>query len=275
MIQKIDEMSYSEFVGFINEQNRPSGGIKTIHSVALNALVDHSKKVLEVGCNTGFTAVNLSLLTGCEVIGVDVNELSLAAAKEYALKQGKDDKVHFMKADTLALPFADNSFDLVWCSNVTSFISDKKKAIMEYLRVLKTGGTLVAIPIFYIEAPPLELLQKVSEAIDSQIVVTNKKTWRELFESAAMDNHNELELYYETDYCYLDISSQIDFYVDMLMKKGSVTKYAKSEQEQLKRRALYFYSLFNRNLKYAGYSILLYQKRKMRDEIELFLTKKI
>lgn len=29
-MKKIKEMNYSEFVGLINERNRPSGGIKTI-----------------------------------------------------------------------------------------------------------------------------------------------------------------------------------------------------------------------------------------------------
>lgn len=37
-------------------------------------------------------------------------------------------------------------------------------------------------------------------------------------------------------------------------------------------KAKYFYMLFNENLAFAGYSILLYQKRKIRDEMELFLT---
>ena len=33
--------------------------------------------------------------------------------------------------------------------------------------------------------------------------------------------------------------------------------------------------LFNENLKYAGFSVLLFQKKPMRDEIELFLSHEI
>ena len=32
--------------------------------------------------------------------------------------------VDFIKGSALELPFEDESFDLIWCSNVTSFIDD-------------------------------------------------------------------------------------------------------------------------------------------------------
>lgn len=54
-MKKIKEMNYSEFVGLINERNRPSGGIKTIQEVIVNARLDEKKKILEIGSNTGFT----------------------------------------------------------------------------------------------------------------------------------------------------------------------------------------------------------------------------
>lgn len=62
--EQIKNMDYSSFVGLINERNRPSGGIKTVHTVAVNAFINKNKKVLEIGSNTGFTSVNLALLTG-------------------------------------------------------------------------------------------------------------------------------------------------------------------------------------------------------------------
>jgi ubiquinone/menaquinone biosynthesis C-methylase UbiE len=45
-----------------------------------------------------------------------------------------------IKADILDLPFADNSFDIVFCNHVLEHIEDDAKAIKELYRVLKTGG---------------------------------------------------------------------------------------------------------------------------------------
>lgn len=274
MAQNVHQMNYSEFVGFIKERNRPSGGIKTVHSVAVNAFLNASKKVLEIGSNTGFTSVNLSLLTGCEVIGVDVNESSIAEAKVYAEVQGAHERVDFLRADAADLPFEADSFDLVWCSNVTSFISDKEKAVSEYLRVLKPGGILAAVPIYYRETPPKDVVEKVSETIGTPLTIRDKKSWKALFETVADKNAKILELFYEEDHAYLDVANEIEAYVDILLG-GRFSDLTEAQENKIRERAIYFYTLFNENLKYAGYSIFLYQKRLIQDEAELFLTVEI
>lgn len=49
-----------------------------------------------------------------------------------------------VKADICALPFKENSFDLVLCNHVLEHISDDTKAMQELFRVVKNGGTLIA-----------------------------------------------------------------------------------------------------------------------------------
>ena len=45
-----------------------------------------------------------------------------------------------VKANILALPFTDNTFDVVFCNHVLEHIKDDKKAMQELYRVLKPGG---------------------------------------------------------------------------------------------------------------------------------------
>ena len=49
-----------------------------------------------------------------------------------------------VKADICALPFQDNSFDLILCNHVLEHIPDDATAMKELFRVLKKGGTLIA-----------------------------------------------------------------------------------------------------------------------------------
>ncbi len=49
-----------------------------------------------------------------------------------------------VKADICALPFADNSYDLILCNHVLEHIPDDEAAMKELYRVLKKGGTLIA-----------------------------------------------------------------------------------------------------------------------------------
>ena len=269
--QAIKDMDYSQFVGFIQERNRPSGGIKTVHTVAVNAFLNSQKRMLEIGSNTGFTSVNMSLLTGCEVIGIDPNASSVEASKAYAKEQGAD-KVSFQVASALELPFADSSFDVVWCSNVTSFIGDKNKAIAEYLRVLKPGGVLVVAPIYYRQEPPAELLHNVSEAVGTEIKVWDKAFWNDLFYRIAGESGYSIERFFEKDYKYLDRTEALPEYIELLLQKKHLQSLTPEQQTAVRSQCTHFMSLFNENLSYAGYSILLYQKRNQPEEAELFLS---
>lgn len=47
------------------------------------------------------------------------------------------------EGDTLALPFPDNSFDMVTCQTVLIHVSNPARAIAEMRRVLKPGGTIL------------------------------------------------------------------------------------------------------------------------------------
>ncbi len=272
---KIETMDYSEFVGLTRERNRPSGGIKTVHTVAVNAFINSSKKMLEIGSNTGFTSVNMSLLTGCKVTGIDLNDESVAEATRYAKEQKVEKLVSFKKANALNLPFPEKYFDVVWCSNVTSFVSEKSKAINEYLRVLKVGGTLVVVPIYYVKKPPGRIVQKISEAIGVKVEVYSKSFWLELMQGVSVAGKIPIELYYSRDFNYLDRKDFIDDYISELMSKEHLRQFGGKEGNMINKRLKYFMELFNENLKYAGFSIFLFQKRAVSEEKELFLTKKI
>lgn len=271
--KQIKKMDYSQIVGLTKERNRPSGGIKTVHEVAVNAFIDSSKKMLEIGSNTGFTSVNMSLLTNCNVVGIDINKQSVKEAIKYAKQNNTSDKVKFRTATVIKLPFNKESFDVVWSSNVTSFIKNKSKAIKEYLRVLKYSGILVVVPIYYKVNPPKKVIRDVSKIIGVNIDILSKDDWINLFQKQSTDY--EIELFYESNYKYINCEKEISEYVNMIMNKKHLNKIGDSFKKVLYKKYLNIMNLFNKNLKYAEYSILLFQKRKIKEEKELFLSEKI
>lgn len=274
-IEDIDKIDYSELVALVKERNRPSGGIKTIQEVAVNSFIDSNKKMLEIGSNTGFTCVNMSLLTGCESVGVDINKDSIKEAKRFAKLNQIENNVSFMQASAEKLPFEDNLFDIVWCSNVTSFINNKEKVVEEYLRVLDFKGYLILIPIYYIKPPSTELVDKVSEAIDSRIEIRTKQDWINLFNKIADPKICYLEKVYDKDYLYEEQTSErVHEYCEEVINKSNLNFTPKINAEICKRYTELM-NLFNINLQYCGYSIIIFQKRHLKDESELFLTKEL
>src|ERR1051325_3059461 len=98
--------------------------------------------VLDVGCATGFLALQLAGL-GHRTTAVDGVEamLTVARAKAHQAELAVD----FRLADAAALPFAPASFDLVIERHVLWTLPDPSAALTDWARVLRPGGRLVLI----------------------------------------------------------------------------------------------------------------------------------
>jgi SAM-dependent methyltransferase len=94
-------------------------------------------RVLEVGCGWGELAEWLARDTGAEVVAVDLSERMV----ELARSRGVDARV----ADVQALPFPDGSFDVAVAAWMLYHVPDLDRGISELERVLRPGGTLVAL----------------------------------------------------------------------------------------------------------------------------------
>ncbi|KIW02452.1 uncharacterized protein PV09_06262 [Verruconis gallopava] len=104
-------------------------------------------RILDVGCGPGtITTGFVPFASLGEVIGVDYSSEIINHAKEVAKSRGLGDKVKFIQADLLeTLPFEDNSFDVVFASQVFQHLRPEQNAIIalkECRRVLKPGGLL-------------------------------------------------------------------------------------------------------------------------------------
>ena len=98
------------------------------------------KRVLEVGCGAGTDLARFAR-GGAIVTGVDLS----ASAIELARKNFEQQGLHadLREADGERLPFADNTFDLVFAHGVVQYTPDGKQLVEECRRVLKPGGEAV------------------------------------------------------------------------------------------------------------------------------------
>ncbi len=97
------------------------------------------KRVLDAGCGGGRYAVAWRLLGAGNVVGLDGSEIAITDARK-RITEAKTDAVEFEHGDVLDLPFADNSFDIVFSNGVLHHTTDWRRGVNELLRVLKPGG---------------------------------------------------------------------------------------------------------------------------------------
>jgi ubiquinone/menaquinone biosynthesis C-methylase UbiE len=259
----IEEMPYTDFISLIREENRPPGGKKTIREFLLNSFVNVKSKVLEVGCTNGFTTLEVARVLGCKTYGIDINNKSLFNARNRITKE----KAKFIYGDAYNIPFKDNSFDLVICSNATSFMKDKNKALSEYKRVVKPWKFIAVSPMYYLKNPPQKMVDKVSEIIGTKIDITSKEDWLKIFEQSGS------EIYYSKDYKFnLKSKEEIERYVNKSLNKKHIQELPKDISDKIKLRWKDTINAFNENLIYVGYSVILLRKRLEPEEIELFYS---
>ncbi len=97
-------------------------------------------RLLDCGCGPGSITIGLAeAVAPGEVIGIDINVIQLAQAKEDAANRGIKN-VRFETASIYELPFPDASFDAAFSNAVLSHLRDPTAALTEIRRVLKPGG---------------------------------------------------------------------------------------------------------------------------------------
>jgi ubiquinone/menaquinone biosynthesis C-methylase UbiE len=110
--------------------------------VAGRARLLQPTRILETAAGTGVVTSALhAALPNAEIVATDLNQpmLDVAAARI------RSDKVRFVAADALQLPFVDSSFDLVVCQFGIMFFPDKIAANAEARRVLREGGRYLLV----------------------------------------------------------------------------------------------------------------------------------
>lgn len=98
--------------------------------------------VLDAGCGIGVYTLTYGF-RGITVYGVDIDKKKIDQARKTSEQLKLGNYCYFTKADLTKLPFENEFFDRILCSETLEHVDDDKKAIDEMHRVLKKDGVMV------------------------------------------------------------------------------------------------------------------------------------
>ncbi|MGB1301563.1 MAG: class I SAM-dependent methyltransferase, partial [Pseudoalteromonas tetraodonis] len=130
--------------------------------------------VLDLAGGTGDLTAKFSQLvgdTGQVVLG-DINSSMLKVGREKLHNLGLVGNINYVQMNAEALPFPDNSFDLITIAFGLRNVTDQNKALRSMYRILKPGGRLL---ILEFSKPEQELLSKAYDFYSFNILPTMGK----------------------------------------------------------------------------------------------------
>jgi len=129
----------------------PTWGVWAIPERELQILGDVSgKDVLEFGCGAAQWSVALAR-RGARMTGIDLSEEQLRHARALVAREGV--AVTLVQGSAEATPFADRSFDVVFCDHGAMTFADPRRTVPEAARLLRPGGLFA----FNMSTPWLEM----------------------------------------------------------------------------------------------------------------------
>ena len=116
-----------------------STGGRLAREVMADGPVD-GRRVLEVGAGSGRDALALSR-AGARTFVLDYSPASLALVQRQAREQGV--AISLVRADALAMPFRDGSFELVFHQGLLEHFRDPMPLLRENARIAARGGRVI------------------------------------------------------------------------------------------------------------------------------------
>ena len=155
------------------------------------------QKVLDLAGGTGDLTRKFSEIVGDtgQVVLADINDSMIKVGREKLHNLGAVGNIEYVQANAQALPFAENTFDLVTIAFGLRNVTDKDEALRSIFRVLKPGGRLLVLEF---SKPEQEWLNKAYDFYSFKIlpemgglIANDKESYQYLSESIRMHPNQE------------------------------------------------------------------------------------
>ncbi|NVK24108.1 MAG: bifunctional demethylmenaquinone methyltransferase/2-methoxy-6-polyprenyl-1,4-benzoquinol methylase UbiE [Gammaproteobacteria bacterium] len=155
------------------------------------------QKVLDLAGGTGDLTRKFSQIVGDtgQVVLADINDSMIKVGREKLHNLGAVGNIEYVQANAQALPFAENTFDLVTIAFGLRNVTDKDEALRSIYRVLKPGGRLLVLEF---SKPEQEWLNKAYDFYSFKIlpemgglIANDKDSYQYLSESIRMHPNQE------------------------------------------------------------------------------------
>jgi SAM-dependent methyltransferase len=193
-----------------------------------------SLKWIDVCCGSGvITEAIVERSAPASVVGIDASSDQISFARQHRARAN----VTFETGDAMNLPFPDASFDVVVCGLGLNYIPNPVRALEEFCRVTRSGGTVaVYVWDYALGTRFLREFWDAATAIDSEAATFDQarrfpmctpEGLRSLFEKAKLEDSTLHALEIVTRFTSFD-----DYWEPLLTGQGSAPNYLATRDQR-------------------------------------------
>lgn len=187
-------------------------------------------RVLDIGGGYGGSARYIASKYGAEVVSLNLSEVQNERGRELTAEWGLQDKVTIVDGNFENIPYAADSFDVVWSQDAILHSGNRPRVLDEVVRVLRPGGVFVFTDPMSADGVPADVLQPVLDRIQLETMGSpgfyrKQLTRRGLTERIFEDHTEQVPRHYERIHRELDarrgeLNGHISETYIVNMKKG-------------------------------------------------------
>ena len=134
-------------------QEGPGDNPSTRKALSLLTDLPPHPLILDIGCGPGRQTIELATQTNGHLVAVDTYHPYFAQLRQYAREAKVLDQISLINASMFSLPFADQSFDVIWSEGAIYFIGFAQ-GLRAWRRLLKPGGYLAVSELAWLQPDP-------------------------------------------------------------------------------------------------------------------------
>lgn len=252
----IRNLSYTDFVGVVNQWNVLPGAYSTLNKWIVMSRITKDARVLECASTTGFSSRELALLTGCKAEGFDISKKSIETAEYNKKLYAPMADLKYFVADGYKFNTS-KKYSHIIVGAALKFFPDPEKMLEKLIGMLDDGGYILATP-FYISRPiPQVLIDKAKKVFEFDITTAGYHD--------IMSLYNKLEIQYEERNDIMqETEDEMQYYCSSTINRVSIELNIKDPVilDAMNERLFEIKRMSNDLRPYQNYSVLVLRYRK-------------
>jgi ubiquinone/menaquinone biosynthesis C-methylase UbiE len=194
----INNLSYTDFIGLINQWNVLPGAFTTLSKWIAFSHINSKSHILEVACTTGFSSMGITEFTGCSGIGIDISKSSIVQAIYNQKHYLGTERIKYKCADGYKFKSNEKFTHVVFGASLR-FFPDPDKMLKKSLSLLTDPGFILSSEFFVNKKIPTYLVKRAKDIFDINVTQVGYKEVMKIYEGLEVVYEDKNKLIPETD----------------------------------------------------------------------------